>query len=112
MIREVIERFSYRFRLWRRGQLEDYAISIPRPDTDKPDYLSYYIEHPKYMELVTESTLKSLGRIAGAYFGVIVLASQFCFLVARFVPGTRFALGVIFLAFTGLWTLVTIFGEI
>jgi hypothetical protein len=112
MIRDVIERFSYRFRLWRREQLEDYAISIPRPDTDKPDYLSYYTEHPKYMELVTESTLKSIGRIFGAYFGVLILASQLCFLIARSVPATRFILGVVFVAFTGLWTLITIFGEV
>jgi hypothetical protein len=112
MIRDVIQRFSYRFRLWRREQLEDYAISIPRADTDKPDYLSYYIEHPKYMELVTESTLKSIGRIFGAYFGVLILASQLCFFIARSVPATRLVLGVVFVAFTGLWTLSTIFGEV
>lgn len=112
MIRDVIERFSYRFRLWRREQLEHYAISLPRPDTDKPDYLSYYIKHPKYIELVTESTLKSIGRIFGAYFGVLILTSQLCFLIARSVPATRFVLGVFFVVFTGLWTLITIFGEV
>ena len=111
MISDVIERFRYRFQLWRREQLDDYAISIPRADTEKPekpDYLSYYIEHPKYMELVTESTLKSIGRIFGAYFGVLILASQLCFFVSRLVPTTRFALGVAFVTFAVLWTLVSI----
>ena len=111
MIRDVIERFSYRFRLWRREQLENYAISIPRADEDKPDYLSFYVKHPKYIELVTESTLKSVGRLAGAYFGIIVLASQFCLMAGMVVPTLRFTLGVVFLTFAILWTFITIFGE-
>jgi hypothetical protein len=110
MIHDVIERVRYRFELWRRERRED-SFWRHAPELSR-DRLSFFLDHPKRAELLTESTLKSVGRLAGTYFGIIVLASQICLLIAIFIPSARFALGVIFLLFTGLWTVVMVFSEI
>jgi len=114
MISDLIERFSYRFDLWRRQLREDSFWRGPWPELspERRDRLSFFLDHPKRAELLTEPTLKSVGSLVGAYFGIIVLASQICLLIARFIPSARFTLGVIFLVFTGLWTVVMIFSEI
>jgi hypothetical protein len=110
MMRDIIERFSYRFDLWRRQRREDSFWH--EPSAEPRDRLSFFLDHPKRAELLTESTLKSLGRLAGAYFGIIVLASQICLVIVIFIPSARFVLGVIFLLFTALWTVVMTFSEI
>ena len=109
-MRDIIERFSYRFDLWRRQRRD--ASFWHGPSAEPPDRLSFFLDHPKRAELLTESTLKSLGRLAGAYFGIIVLASQICLVIVIFIPSARFFLGVIFLLFTALWTVVMTFSEI
>jgi hypothetical protein len=109
MIREVIERFTYRFELWRREQREDYFRPIPSAgDSEEPDYVSHFAKHP---ELVTESTFLSIGRRT-AFFGIISLVAYVCFWVCRFFPALRFAVGVVFVVFCGLWTLGAVFFEI
>jgi hypothetical protein len=114
MMHDVIERFRYRFELWRRERREDsmWGGKWPELSPEPRDRISYYLDDPKRAELLIESTLKSIGRFAGAYFGIIVLASQICLVISRFIPSARFALGVIFLVFTALWTLVMIVSEI
>lgn len=110
-MRDVIERFRYRFQLWRRERRED-LFGTPRSGLpEERDYVSHYSD-PKRAELLKESTLKSVGRLAGAYFGIIVIVAQLSLMISRFIPSARFALGVIFLVFAGFWTLVTIFFEI
>jgi uncharacterized membrane protein (DUF485 family) len=113
MINDVIERFRYRFELWRHGKSEDYLGPLSRADSSQErDYVSFYTVDPKRAELLRESTVKSVGRFFGAYFGVIVLASQILLLIGRVIPSARFALGIVFVVFAGLWTLIIISGEI
>jgi hypothetical protein len=111
MIHDVIERFRYRFELWRREQREEY-FGIPRANSvEEPDYLSRFSD-PKRAMLVSESTFSHIGRAGIAYFGIIAIAAQICFLIDRFIASARFAVAIIFLVFAGLWTLLTIFFEI
>jgi hypothetical protein len=110
MIHDVIERFRYRFELWRREQGDEYFRTPSSGPSEEPDYLSRF--SGKREELLRESTVKSIGRLAGAYAGIIVIAAQICLFIAPFIPSARFTLAVIFLVFAGLWTLVTIVFEI
>ena len=113
MLHDIIDRFRYRFELWRREQREEY-FGTPRDGSaeEEPDYVSFYADHPKRAELLRESTVKSIGRFAGAYFGIIIIAAQVCLFIARSVPQARFGLATAFVVFAGLWTLITIMGEV
>jgi hypothetical protein len=104
---DVIERFRYRFRLWRRGRREG---SFWRPSTG-PEALARW-EDPKYRRLVTESTPRFLVRVFAVYFGILIIAAQICRFVAGLVPSIRSDLLVIFIVFSCLWTLFDIFSTI
>ena len=108
MIRDVIERFRYRFELWRRQQRDDYFGASRTGSPEEPDYVERFSKHP---ELVTESTFVSIGRRV-AFFGIISIAAYVCFWVVRLFPTLRFAVGVVFVVFVCLWTLCGIFFEI
>ena len=111
MIHDVIERFRYRFELWRREQREEY-LGIPRAKSaDEPDYLSRFSD-PKRAMLLSESTFSHVGRAGVAYFAIIAIAAQICFMIDSFIPSARFAVAIIFLVFAGLWTLLNVFFEI
>ena len=111
MIREVIERFSYRFELWRRERRED-LFGIPRSQPPgAPDYTSYYSD-PKRAVLVTESTVRSIGRVVLIYFGVIIITAQICLVIDRWMPSARFAVGIAFLVLVISWTLGALFVQI
>ena len=109
MIRDIIERFSYRFELWRRERRED-LFGIPRtgPPQER-DYVEHFAKHPK---LVTESTFVSIGRAGAAYFSTTALVAYICFWIGTFFPALRFATGVVFVVFFCLWTLLLIPFEI
>jgi hypothetical protein len=108
MIRDLIKRFSYRFELWRREQREEY-LGIPRSGPpEQRDYISHFSKHP---QLVTESTFVSIGRRT-AYFSSTALVAYICFLIGRFFPALRFAVGVVFVVFFSLWTLGAVLFEI
>src|SRR2546428_11829392 len=101
MIRDVLERFRYRFELWRREQRDEY-FGTPRTEPpEERDYVEHFAKHP---ELVTESTFVSIGRAGAAYFSTIALVAYICFQIAVFIPALRFAAGVVFVVFFALWT--------
>src|SRR6266403_5408538 len=104
MMREIIERFRYRFQLWRREQREDLLGPPGTHLADFFDHTSVYAK-PKYAVLLTESTPRAVVRSVGVYFGIIIIAAQICRLVAGFLPSARFGLSIGFLVFVGLWTL-------
>jgi hypothetical protein len=112
MIHDVIERFRYRFELWRRELRED-LLGVPH--TDPRSLREYSAEkaaerwssrwrEPKYREILSESTWRSVFRGVGVYFGIIIIAAQVCRIVASFFPSTRYALAIILIVFIGLWT--------
>ena len=104
MIHDVIERFRYRFQLWRREQSEDW---LGPPGTHLPDFFDHTSVYakPKYAVLLTESTPRAVVRSVGVYFGIIIIAAQIFRLVAGLLPSARFVLSIGFLVFVGLWTL-------
>ena|SRR6266498_652687 len=112
MMRNTIERFRYRFELWRREWREEHFGTPRIGPADEHDYVSFYVNHPKRAELLSESTLKSIGRLAGAYFGIIVIFAQVCLIIVSFIPSARFALATAFVVFAGLWTLITIMSQV
>ena len=110
-MRDVIERFQYRFELWRREWRED-LFGAPRPESPQEvDYVSHFAD-PKHSILLTEPTLRSVGRSGVTYFGVIAIAAQILAVIASFIPLARFTLGIVFLVFVGIWSLVFSFVEI
>jgi len=107
MMSEFIERLRYRFQLWRREQREDYFGTASSEPPEERDYVSHYSD-PKRAVLLKESTIRSIGRSVGVFFGMIIIAAQICLVVGRFFPSARFTLAVVCLVFIGLWTLVSI----
>ena len=117
MMRELLERFRYRFQLWRREQSEDYlgsadveALDVEPLDEREPDYVSFYSTNPKRIIMLKESTIRSVGRFVYGYFGIIIILSWICAWLIRFVPSGRFAIGVLWLALVGFWTLSNVLG--
>jgi hypothetical protein len=105
MIQDTIERFRYRFELWRLQRREgSFWRSDPRPaDLGEPALW----EDPKYEMLWTESTPRFIIREATLYVGILLLISNVAFLIARFFPSARHAVGVTFLWVIGLWTFLS-----
>ena len=116
MIQDVIERFRYRFELWRRERQED-LLGLPRND---PRSLRQYRAErsaphrwfkqgdPKYQVILTESTPRFVIRIVGVYFAIIFIAAQLFRLIGGFIPEVRFGVGISLVVFIGLWTLLSI----
>jgi drug/metabolite transporter superfamily protein YnfA len=104
---ELIDRFRYRFQLWRREQREVWFGPPGSHGPDLGDYMPDYSD-AKRVVLLKESTVRSAGRSFLAYFGIIIIASQICLVMGRFIPSARFGLAITFLVFVGLWTLVSI----
>ena len=123
-MRETIERFRYRFELWRREEREE-LFGVPRTDpctlreysaatfaSRSAERWSSRLSDPKWVLLLTESTWRSVVRSIGVYLGVIIIAALLCRLVVACFPAAQFAAFILFLVLVGLWTLVTIPGEI
>ncbi len=108
MIRDVIDRFRYRFELWCREQRDDYLGPPHTSPAEEPDYVSHFAKHP---QLVTESTFVSVGR-RSAFFSLVAFVAYICFCIARFFPALRVAVGAVFIVFFCIFTLGAIFFEI
>jgi hypothetical protein len=124
MIHETVERFRYRFELWRREQREE-LFGIPQTDPRSlreysdasstsrfADRWSSRLNDPKWVLLLTESTWRSIVRGIGVYLGVIIIASMLCRLLVTCFPAAQFAAFILFVVIVSFWTLVTIPGEI
>src|SRR3977135_2524076 len=101
MIRDVIDRFRYRFQLWRREQREEYFGPPRTGPPEEQDYVEHFAKHP---HLVPESTFVSIGR-RSAFFSFAALVAYICFWIGRFFPVLRFTVGVVFIVFFCVWTL-------
>jgi hypothetical protein len=82
MIRDIFERFGYRFELWRREQREEY---FGTPRTGPPDYVSHYTDRNRTV-LLAESTSRCVGRSVWIYFGIIIILTQLCRIVGGLFP--------------------------
>jgi hypothetical protein len=106
MIRDVIDRFRYRFHLWWKEQREDLSWRRGPEIADLREPAAW--ENPKYEILWTESTPSFIIREASLYVAIILLLSNIGFLIDRFFPSARHAVGVAFLSLVGLWTLLSV----
>jgi hypothetical protein len=106
MIRSVVERFRYRFELWRREQREaSFWRPGPRPvDLGEPKVW----QDPKYEILWTESTPSFIVREVGLYVGIILILANIGFLIDRIFPSARHAVSIAFLWLLGVWTFLSL----
>ena len=117
MMRDVLERFGYRFQIWRREQREDW---IGPPDTHLPNFREYMHEasatarprinweDPKFKVMLTESTPNFVVREVSVYFGIVIILSAVGRLIDTFIPTAHFVVFVAFVVLVCVWTLVSI----
>ena len=123
-MRELLERFRYRFELWRREQRDDW---IGPPGTHPPDYRAYWREYsrrfrreesatarpkiwddPKFRVMLTESTLNFVVREAGVYFVILALLTAVGSLIDRIFPAAYSVVSAVFIVLVCIWTLLDI----
>jgi hypothetical protein len=107
MMSGVIERFRYRFQLWLTEQREG---SFWRPSTSAE--ASSRFDDPKYHAMLTESTVRSIGRSILVYFGIIIIGTQVVRIIGSFIPSARFGVAIALAIFVALWTLTSVFFHI
>lgn len=105
-MRDIIERFRYRFELWQRERRED-LLGVPR--TEPLGHPPTKWDDPKYQAILTESTPKFVCRVLVVYVTMTLIAAQVGGLLARFVPSSRYPLLVALIIFVCGWTLLSIF---
>ena len=108
MIRAVVDRFRYRFQLWRREQREDYFGPPRSGPPEEHEYVEHFVKHP---QLVTESTFVSIGR-RSAFFSFAAFVAYICFWIGRFVPALRFPIAIVFVVFLCVFTVGAVLFEI
>ena len=109
-MRERIERFRYRFKLWRREQRED-SWWRPQPAlVDGGDRSK--MANPKFRALLTESTWRFIFRQIGFYFGGLILFTAICRLIVWLAPTARGAVSLAHVVLVCLWTLLIVYGGI
>ena len=100
MIRDIIDRFSYRFELWRRQQPPDY-FGVQR--TAPADLGTKLAKDPKRRAVLTESTPMFIARGFGACFSVIGIVAIICRVFITFFPTARLGIIIGFITFACLW---------
>ena len=109
-MRELVERFRYRFQLWRREQRED-SFWRPEPTVLDLGPASKWND-PKYRALLTESTSKFVLRGVGLYFGGLMFSTAIARLIVRLAPTAQFTALVVLLVLVSFWTLFSVSGAI
>jgi hypothetical protein len=96
MMREILERFRYRFELWRREQRQD---SLGPRDT------SHY-DDPRNVAIITESRSRFAVRVAITFFGgVAIMGISIYGIMAVFWPAARHAADIIMVVVVAIWIL-------
>ena len=106
MMRELIERFRYRFQLWRREQRED-SFWRPEPTVLDLGPASKWNE-PKYRVLLTEPTSKFVLRVFALYFGGLIFSTAIARLILRLAPTAQSTALVMLLVLASFWTLFSV----
>ena len=106
MMRGLIERFRYRFQLWRREQRED-SFWRPEPTVLDLGPASKWND-PKYRVLLTESTSKFVLRVFGLYFGGLMFSTAIARLILRLAPTAQFTALVVLLILVSFWSLFSV----
>jgi hypothetical protein len=106
---DLIERFRYRFKLWRQERHED---SFWRPGPPLADVDPSKWNDPKYQLLLTEPTWKFVLRTLGVFSAGLMLSTTIARLIVRLAPTAQFTALVVLSALLCLWTLFSLSGAI
>jgi hypothetical protein len=115
MLQDVIERFRYRFQLWRREQREDSMWGGPlpelsaRPRVEKPED-SWQSIPPERRVILTDSTSRFAVRTLVPYLAILVILVLGCRLLGTFVPVLAYACSIAAILLGTLWTLINVLG--
>src|SRR5438309_4971919 len=109
MTRDLIERFRYRFDLWRQERREAsfWRFGPPMADLDPSKW-----NDPKYRLLLTEPTWKCAYRTLGLYFAGLIFFTTIARVIVRLAPSAQSFVLIIFVALVCLWTLFVASGAV
>lgn len=104
MMREIIERFRYRFSLWQREQREDLVgAGRPSPLEDSRDTSHY--RDLRNVAIITESTSRFAVRVATVFSGGIAILGIVIYgLMAIIWPSARNAADIVMLVLGAVWS--------
>ena len=111
MLQDVIERFRYRFKLWRSEILADLRGAdgkpVSRPYLEKADdpWLA-----PDARVVLTNSTPRFVIGLVVPYLSVLVIVIVSCYLLGTFVPVLHYACGIASAVLGTLWTMFCALG--
>ena len=113
MLQDVIERFRYRFELWRREQDADWkgptGERLPAYSQEKPEDSWQSVPREKRL-ILTDSTPRFVVRTLVPYLAILVILVLGCRLLGTFVPVLAYACSIAAIILAILWTLTTALG--
>ena len=113
MLEDVIERFRYRFELWRREQGADWkgptAERVSASSEENPED-SWQSVPPEKRVILTDSTPRFVVRTLVPYLAVLVIVVLGCRLLGTFVPVLAYACSIAAIILAILWTLTIALG--
>jgi hypothetical protein len=110
MMRDVFERFRYRWHLWWRERRDDY---IGPPGTHSPDWRDYvHRDSPGFQATIAQSSVKFWTETIVVYFIYIWFAVEVARLFLLFLPAARFVVVFVFTILFCLWSIFWISGTI
>jgi hypothetical protein len=113
MLQDVIERFRYRFELWRREQGADWkrptGERVSASSEEKPED-SWQSIPPEKRVILTDSTSRFVVRTLVPYLAILVILVLGCRLLGTFVPLLAYACSIAAIILAILWTLTSVLG--
>jgi hypothetical protein len=113
MLQDVIERFRYRFELWRRERLADLRGAdgkpVSRPYLEKEDPLES-LAPAEVRAVLTNSTSRFVIGLVVPYLSVLVILVVSLYLLGTFFPILHFACSIASVVLGVLWTLFCALG--
>jgi hypothetical protein len=113
MLQDVIERFRYRFELWRRERGADWkGATGERVSTfsdEKPED-SWQSVPPEKRVILTDSTPRFVVRTLVPYLAILVILVLGCHLLGTFIPVLAYACSIAAIILGIFWTLTIALG--
>ena len=116
MLQDVIERFRYRFELWRRDRREHSMFGGKWPELSREPRDRQAIEDswrsvaPKHRVILTDSTRRFIVRTLVTYLAILLIVVASCLLLGTFVPPLRYVCLIAAIVLGILWTLINVLG--
>jgi hypothetical protein len=113
MLQDMIERFSYRFELWRRERRTKWSGAREKPVPISDEELredSWQSIPPQKRIILTDPTPRFVLRTLVPYLAIPVILVLGCRLLGTFVPVSAYACSIAAIVLAILWTLTTALG--